>query len=43
MKLGIGMIAFPKDLPYSLKEGKEGFIKLLLLYAAMKLFEEGQR
>lgn len=35
-------ITFPEEIPYSLKESKEGFVKLLLLYAAMKLFEEGK-
>ena len=42
MKLATGTITFPEEIPYSLKESKEGFIKLLLLYAAMKLFEEGK-
>jgi predicted HTH domain antitoxin len=42
MKMTTGTITFPEELPYSLKESKEGFVKLLLLYAAMKLFEEGK-
>jgi predicted HTH domain antitoxin len=42
MQLTTGTITFPEELPYSLKESKEGFMKLVLLYAAMKLFEEGK-
>jgi predicted HTH domain antitoxin len=42
MKLITGTITFPEEIPYSLKESKEGFVKLLLLYAALKLFEEGK-
>lgn len=42
MKLATGTITFPEELPYSLKESKDGFVKLLQLYAAMKLFEEGK-
>lgn len=42
MQLTTGTITFPEEIPYSLKESKEGLMKLLLLYAAMKLFEEGK-
>jgi predicted HTH domain antitoxin len=42
MKLLTETITFPEEIPYSLKESKEGFVKLLLLYAALKLFEEGK-
>src|SRR5262245_62168178 len=42
MQLTTGTITFPEELLYSLKESKEGFIKLVLLYAAMKLFEGGK-
>jgi len=42
MRLTTGTITFPEGLPYSLKESKEGFMKLVLLYAAMKFFEEGK-
>jgi predicted HTH domain antitoxin len=42
MKLISATINFPEEIPFSLKESKEGFIKLLQLYAAMKLFEEGK-
>ena len=42
MQLTTGIITFPEELPYSLKESKEGFMKLVLLYAAIKLFEEGK-
>ena len=31
MKLASGTITFPEEIPYSLKESKEGFVKLLLL------------
>jgi predicted HTH domain antitoxin len=40
MKLVTSIIAFPEEIPFSLKESPEGFVKLLLLYAAIKLFEE---
>jgi predicted HTH domain antitoxin len=40
VKFETGTITFPEEIPYSLKESKEGFVQLLLLYAAMKLFEE---
>jgi predicted HTH domain antitoxin len=42
MKLTQGTITFPEEILFSLKESKEGFTKLLQLYAAMKLFEEGK-
>ena len=42
MKLTTETSRFPEDIPYSLKESREGFVKLLLLYAAMKRFEEGK-
>jgi predicted HTH domain antitoxin len=42
MKLTQGTITFPEEIPFTLRESKEGFIKLLQLYAAMKLFEEGK-
>ena len=42
MQLTTGTITFPEELPYALKESNEGFIKLVLLYAAMKFFEEGK-
>jgi predicted HTH domain antitoxin len=42
MNLTSGTVTFPEEIPFSLKENKEGFIKLLQLYAAMKLFEEGK-
>jgi len=40
MKLITSTITFPEEIPFSLKESPEGFVKLIQLYAAMKLFEE---
>jgi predicted HTH domain antitoxin len=40
MKLITSTITFPEEVPFSLKESPEGFVKLIQLYAAMKLFEE---